>query len=499
MATRYRIHPGIGIGRIGNSPDEFFLAPELPGASGAEIRADGNEVPVTGYKDGEHRIKRQGVRFRVFEYSIDAAGRETVVREITAREATITWHVRLANSKAAGRRILEQGNALRNPNTPPAELIIAPQLDPIAGIAQRAPERVTGRFKNRPVPLGDLRTDAAGRLIVLGGFGKSASVPAGSGITNFANNPNWHDDVSDGPVDAELRFPDGSQVTVNDGAWVVFAPPDFAPGILGLTTMYDVALDAAVTRGWVRMPTRPSFRRHVLPILQRATALRFVNQFPYWNSFSRDFATLGRLGDPTADNLRVETFALLMDVESSGVLSDFRFGDVQRAVLEQWVGGTFEADFDVPEDPVPAGPPTLDRAALEQGVGGGFFPGIEIGILSTNPSLYAEPYRFTRASFVDGSETIRLEAGSITQRMAVPWQADFLKCQSNWWPAQRPDQVFLRAADQQPRANWIDGITSHVDLAQNFWKLGVVTGVAGPGGMVHVETERDPSLPHAGG
>ena len=44
-------------------------------------------------------------------------------------------------------------------------------------------KRLHGRFMNVDVPLGDLLTDAAGRLIVLGGFGKSQSVPLGAPLT----------------------------------------------------------------------------------------------------------------------------------------------------------------------------------------------------------------------------------------------------------------------------------------------------------------------------
>ena len=32
MPTIYRIHPGIGFARVGNSPDAFCIAPEKPAA-----------------------------------------------------------------------------------------------------------------------------------------------------------------------------------------------------------------------------------------------------------------------------------------------------------------------------------------------------------------------------------------------------------------------------------------------------------------------------------
>ncbi len=53
--------------------------------------------------------------------------------------------------------------------------------------------------------LGELKTDEAGRLIVLGGHGKTGSVP-GAKITTFANNDGWHDDTADGPVTATVSI-----------------------------------------------------------------------------------------------------------------------------------------------------------------------------------------------------------------------------------------------------------------------------------------------------
>src|SRR5262245_55047814 len=85
-----KIFPPIGIARVGDSEEEFFYGPEFsPAVVG--------ESDEHRYRDTAGRIKRQAARFRV--YGFDAKGR--VVREITAREATITWTVRVANKKAA--------------------------------------------------------------------------------------------------------------------------------------------------------------------------------------------------------------------------------------------------------------------------------------------------------------------------------------------------------------------------------------------------------------
>lgn len=497
MATVYKIHPGIGIARLGNSIDEFFIGPETVNGRGVEIDAAGAENAVQRYKDSGHRIKKQGARFRVLECQVDDVTRaERLVREVTPDIAQVTWTVQLANTKAAGPNILG-GGGLRNPGVPTAQLSIVPSFPQISGPNQRVAEQTVGKFKGSDVSIGELRTDPIGRLIVLGGAGKSFSVPDGRPIGNFANNRDWCDDVSDGPIDADLRFPDGHTVRVQDGAWVIVAPPDFAPGVIGITTLYDVARDVAVKRGWATLPARPSYSLEILPILRRAAGLRFVNQFPVWNSYSRDWAALG---DPQPSSLRSDTYEMLLDVEVSGVLNNFKFTGLQKAALKNWLDGIFDADFSNPPAQASNLGAELDRAALEQTVGGGFFPGIEAGILMTEPYLYSEQSRLTREPFVDGSQagspTVTLRAGALTERMACPWQADFLKCAGQWWPAQRPDDVFLKPSDAGPTRSWTAGITTHVDLAANFWKLGFVVPSTSPvGGDVHIETERDPNMP----
>src|SRR5262249_40612702 len=60
----------------------------------------------------------------------------------------------------------------------------------------------------------------------------------------FANNDGWHDDVSDWPVTATVTLR-GRHLPV-EHAWVVVAPPDYAPGVIAVTTLYDVIRDA----GW---------------------------------------------------------------------------------------------------------------------------------------------------------------------------------------------------------------------------------------------------------
>src|SRR5688572_10860302 len=64
------IYPPIGIARVGNSDDEYFLAPEV---------VDPLPEPPGFYRDGEGALKRQAARFRI--YGLNAAG--VAVRELT--------------------------------------------------------------------------------------------------------------------------------------------------------------------------------------------------------------------------------------------------------------------------------------------------------------------------------------------------------------------------------------------------------------------------------
>src|SRR5258708_1369953 len=199
-----RIHPAIGIARIGNSPTEYFIGPEVP-----------NPVPPPpgGYKDPQGRLKRQGAQFRVYGY--DAQGQ--VVAELTAANAEIAWTVHVANKKAAwydfvvALDIPEAADThapLRNAWVSAADrhkLIIDPGPRSVSGRNQKSAPFSTGRFFDTPVDLGELLTDADGRLIFLGGRGVSGSPFPGNTMTTFANNSGWYDDISDGPVTAQVK------------------------------------------------------------------------------------------------------------------------------------------------------------------------------------------------------------------------------------------------------------------------------------------------------
>jgi hypothetical protein len=100
----------------------------------------------------------------------------------------------------------------------------------------------TGQFRTTTVPLGEIAMEPDGRLLVLGGHGRSGSDPSQPRldleIGHFADNDNWYDDISDGPVTATIELANGTIAQAT--ALVVVGPRDFAPRITNLITLYDL-------------------------------------------------------------------------------------------------------------------------------------------------------------------------------------------------------------------------------------------------------------------
>jgi hypothetical protein len=509
VAKEFRIYPGIGIARLGNSPDSFFLSPEVPDLGPLELRADDAIDPVNTYKDANRKLRRQAARFRVYEVETDANGAETFTEVVNGSGVSIVWHVELANEKAAAgwfvsEDLPEDPNKRRNPDATRDDLTIRPTFPAISGANQVATATADGRFKGTAVYLGELRTDGKGRLMVLGGRGKSESIPPGQPLgdgsqapghppNTFANNWAWYDDVADGPVTAEVHIQGQDPQRVAKSAWVIVGPPDFAPYTNGIATLYDIAVQAA----GLPVPAAPSFSRDILPILKAATGLRWVSALPNWTDISTDYAALAKKNDATADQLRNDTRTLLANIEA-GTLANFKFTDRQRTALDSWASGNFVSDFP-PQAPAPAiTPDGLNRASLTQAVGGGFFPGIEASIRMTAPAMYSSPFRITNTPFVFAGVNQVPRAGFITRTMACPWQSDFFECAmqtdlSAWWPAQRPIDVFVDQAAED-RRDWSESIANHQALVDKFWMLGLVKKTSTAADEPLVEDERDSDL-----
>ncbi len=473
-----RIHPGIGIARVGNSPEEYFIGPEIPGK---------RQVPIGGYKDAgdqenhiEPRIKRQAAYFRIFAYDQD----ENILGEITTEIADITWTIHIANKKAEWDRFrgLEDENLYlqgrrrekkfwRNSYEEDRNIL---KIDPGPRTLSKLNNKVIfdkGKFKDIEVILGHAIMDEYGRLLVLGGFGKSATTNPNQKLRSFANNDYWYDDVSDGPVSAEVKFKDKSGTNFQAmPSWVIVTPPDFAPAVTNLVTLYDIAKEVAIENGWIKKTDIPSFKDDIFPIFDRTSKLQWVQERvlrahganPIMGYDFQEMMTIlsTKSNDDRYIKERIKIFEILRNPsvkkieEANGQYMPYLSGDngdltsgvpdtwftitkTQYEMMKKWKAGQFfddlrdEADiFEKSIDEIT--PNDLDRAMLESTAGGPFFPGIEGTWIFRDPKAYREKFRLDDKKF---------EPGDITKRMACPWQADFYSCKTHWWPAQRPDEV----------------------------------------------------------
>ena len=159
------IYPAIGIARVGNSQEAYYIGPEVPEPA--------PQAPGF-YRDASGSIKREAARFRV--YGFNAAGE--VVAELNADNAEVQWAATLANTKAAWYQFQIALDIPEAATAPPsflrnmavadrATLSITPGQRKIVGRDQHGAGYAfdSGKFMGTPVYLGELRTDPQGRLL----------------------------------------------------------------------------------------------------------------------------------------------------------------------------------------------------------------------------------------------------------------------------------------------------------------------------------------------
>jgi hypothetical protein len=330
MGVRYAIGPSIGVARVGNSPDSFYIAPDAIAALPIECDEQGTPIFDSGilrrvnrFKDPQGRIRRQAAQFRIFRMEDGQAGAvEITLADPTVR--SIHWTVHLANKKACWYSFAElQGNLLygaknsykkqkvplRNADVAGTDkrrkLIVDPGPRSLSGPSKRAEfskNTVPPKYKFASFPgkvvygeqittLGSMLTDSEGRLLVLGGFGFSGGDQS---IASFGGADTWHDDISDGPVHCTIEWKSGKKTELD--AWCLIGSPKFVPEIANIVTLDDTMYDVAVrhfdyapqifAKGKFNANHVADFERDIRPILERPGAYRWVANLPSMNSLS---------------------------------------------------------------------------------------------------------------------------------------------------------------------------------------------------------------------
>jgi len=289
----YKIHPAIGIARVGNSlsNDDWYAAPTTIGGTPTEYNANTKTFqPVTRFKNSEGQIRKQAAVFTVYK-----KGEELQIGD--ADIVNIKWKCWVANKKPiwwnfsllCGDLMLGEDNSYEywskkmktGTQTPVCNLRNATVTEAadrqkyIINPGPRECDLASGNFSakfnydlskyNAPTfpgegalngkliegtlinSLGDMTmTHESGKpvsLFVRGGHGYSCGERSAN-FASFAGADGWFDDTSDGPVECELTLKNGEVVTLK--AWVLSASPKYAPNLVNISTWDDTVFDMAV-------------------------------------------------------------------------------------------------------------------------------------------------------------------------------------------------------------------------------------------------------------
>ncbi|QAA93222.1 LodA/GoxA family CTQ-dependent oxidase [Pollutimonas thiosulfatoxidans] len=595
-----RIHPGIGIARLGDS-DEFFIGPEAPGVV-VDPGGSGGPGPNGGsYRDSGARLKRQAQRYRVYAYDAN----DKVIAELTSDSGLVEslhWRVHVRNMKAANYAFqgpyLFDPDALRNPSIQPGkkpierdQLIIDPGVHTItsgqAGAVVMKGDVFTGiekgtlpgelRFEGytpkdpskevevtyqaaKDIELGQLRLDDQDRLlfvpapgggecvttpkVALSNPSETVNPPNGpengkNPLTNqfaYFNVPGWWDDTCGGEIDVTVTLKDGTVLSTRDnvksakdegtrnpraGAWIVTAPPKFAPHMYHVVSILDRVYEA-FPEAYPYAKQKTNFYRDIYPLFIKAVNYGWVSA----EAAGVTPETKGAAHGPSQPGnlLSAPYMAAFTDPSDKGkpvrqmIYGLMRHAPGQHGRLvdsmlpappqrpTSWKNPEFqraEQDFKMPKLWGSGGKPaqnkqlginlpeqflsltTLQLQHLKEWADGDF----EVGTLQEPPTLEQLPLAeqphaldasaleptigggfhpgiefpylvLYRENFADAFRVNKdIEAGALAAYMSSPWQGDFWSCNVAWWPTQRPDIVFEydKATQTRTYKEWFRG------------------------------------------
>ncbi|CAM5567771.1 LodA/GoxA family CTQ-dependent oxidase [Eoetvoesiella caeni] len=595
-----RIHPGIGIARMGDS-DEFYIGPEAPGVVVDPGGSDGPGPNGGTYRDSGARLKRQAQRYRVYAYDAN----DKVVAELTSDSGlvqSVHWRVHVRNMKAANYAFqgayLFDPDELRNPSVQPGKkpierdkLIIDPGVHTIAS-GQAGPVVMKGdiftgiekgtlpgqlRFEGftpkdsskevevtykaaKDIELGQLRLDSKDRLLFVPAPGKGECVttpkvalsnpsetvnpPNGpdngkNPLTNqfaYFNIPGWWDDTCGGEIDVTVTLKDGTVLSTRDnvksatdegtrnpraGAWIVTAPPKFAPHMYHVVSILDRVYEA-FPEAYPYAKQKTNFYRDVYPV--------FANAVNYGWVSAEASGVMGKTknlahGPKQPGNLLSPGYiaALADPAEQSKPIRQMIYGLMRRAPGKNgrlvdsllpappqrpisWKNEEFqrsEDDTKMPKLWGTGGKPAQNKQLgnnfpdqflsltdlqlnhLKEWADGNFEVGVPPKPVSLEQLPLAQqphaldssaleptigggfhpgiefPYLIIyRENFAEAFRVNKgIEPGSVAAYMSSPWQGDFWSCNNAWWPTQRPDIVFEYDAKDKTRTykEWFRG------------------------------------------
>lgn len=504
-----KIHPAIGIARLGNHPTDYFVGPERPNEFTQEIDINNFKAPDPN-DHNSLKIKRQACRFRIFGYYDDGS-----TKELNNSEIEVDWKVKIANTKAVSNGFYQiempeaglrngfvKGNDRKGLALSPRELSISGtnNAKKFSAVKFKVTEADGTKLESDNINLGELRTEQDGALLILGGFGNSGTVN-NSPLTNYVNNNYWYDDTADGYVKANVKLKSTGEPFDAADAWVIIASPNYVPHIKPIVNLYETLFNEFVTDGRIKEIERPLFYRDIYPILKRAIDIKWLHQMNAHGS-------MGMLLNPnTPVPLRKRLFDKLRKPDgtggnmpklygdryrSSGRTSRMSLSSVQYNILKKWVNNDFDVDtIDNTQPRAEITAEGLDMAALEHCVGGAFFPGIETSW------FIRDKYEFIELFRLDSS---KIEPGDLTKQNALPWQADFLACSKEddivsptpndfvgWWPYSRPDDVFKEGSNNYSPWTPGDEFRSFEDMVDKWQYLGIVVERNGK----YIEVQRE--------
>jgi hypothetical protein len=363
--------------------------------------------------------------------------------------------------------------------------------------------------------LGQLRIEPnSGRLIVTGGYGKASAAQAENGDVPCLNDPidndGWFDDTSDGPVNAVILFNDGTHSQAV-GGWCVTTDPSYAPQTRNVVSTWDDMFNAWVQKldlmpnlyknGSFNPDFQPSFGDDIQPIFHGAFLQRWNTNLP--SKGVEGHHTMASITASTDPTQVVPDFKNLIrnpddPDDVTGGKMPLALGDAgksfltvsstQHFLMMQWFDGK---STDTPRN-MGAGE-KLDRAVLENCLGGRYSPGIDLTFIVRNPELFKQEWQGETGPFrideevLDYSDTAgktaflgvgyvpnqpeSVQPGDLSKFMSQPWHTDYNSCAIHepdpnpvgnntlyWsWPAQRPVQVYPADLCIYEDGNWYLG------------------------------------------